>query len=62
MALCEAIMLAGYFLFEGFAVGWAAALAGVYMNAIQAAGGIAIGAALLALAPRVLPKGLLGGE
>ncbi|MDD3243553.1 MAG: ECF transporter S component [Eubacteriales bacterium] len=62
MALAEVIMLAGYFLFEGFVVGWVAAAAGIYMNLIQAVGGVAIGAALVALAPRVLPKGMLSQE
>lgn len=62
MTLAELIMMGGYLVFEGVTVGWAAAAAGIYMNAIQAVGGIAIGAALIALAPKVLPKGYLSEE
>ena len=42
----EAIMVGGYFAFEGFALGWAAALAGISMNAVQGAAGVVIGSAL----------------
>ncbi|MCL1795528.1 MAG: ECF transporter S component [Clostridia bacterium] len=42
----EAMMVGGYLIFEGFALGWAAAFAGLGMNAAQGVAGVAIGGAL----------------
>ncbi len=47
--LAECVMVAGYFVFEGFLYGWAAALAAVPPNALQGAAGVLIGVALAAL-------------
>lgn len=43
LALCGAIMTAGYFLYEWLIYGMAAALAGIPFNLIQLAGGAVIG-------------------
>lgn len=47
--LCEAIMVTGYFLFEGVLYGWAAALAAVGPNILQGVTGIIIGTLLASL-------------
>lgn len=47
--LAECIMVAGYFVFEGFLYGWPAALAAVGPNAVQGIAGIVLGMAFTAL-------------
>lgn len=46
---CGCIMVLGYFVFEGFLYGWAAAWASVGFNALQALSGVLIGQALCLL-------------
>lgn len=48
-ALAACVMVAGYFLFEGFVYGWAAALAAVGPNLLQGLSGVLLGLALSAL-------------
>lgn len=48
-ALAECVMVAGYFIFEGFLYGWPAALAAVGPNAVQGVAGILLGMAFAAL-------------
>lgn len=62
MFLAECVAVGGYFLYEGFMFGWPAAAMSLYMNLIQGAGGMAIGMALIALVPKILPNGALGGD
>ena len=52
----EAVMVLGYGLFDWVIFGGAAALANMPFNAIQLAGGVVIGAVLLALVERIMPK------
>lgn len=51
-ALCETIMVLGYFLFEGALYGWAAAFAAVGPNALQGVAGVVVGLALCAVPRR----------
>ena len=54
-ALCEGVMVAGYFVFEGFLYGFAAALSAVGPNLLQGVAGVGIGLLLTALPRRRLP-------
>lgn len=47
--LAECIMVLGYFLFEGFALSWPAALAALGPNALQGAVGVLIGTSLTSI-------------
>lgn len=47
--LCECVMVAGYFIFEGFVYGWAAALSAVGPNILQGVAGVVIGTLLASL-------------
>ena len=51
--VASAFMLAGYFVFEGFLYGWAAALANVPMASIQPAACSVLGVALIQAASRI---------
>lgn len=53
LILAELIMVAGYFLFEGFAMSWAAAIAAVPMNLVQGAGGVLFGLGFCILGKRL---------
>lgn len=52
--VAEVLMVAGYFVFEGFLFGWPAAWAAVGPNAIQGLAGVVVGSALCALPLRRL--------
>lgn len=54
-ALAECLMVVGYFVFEGFLYGWAAAVGGVAANLAQGAAGVLTGVLLSAAASRVMP-------
>lgn len=47
--LAECVMVAGYFCFEGFCFGWAAAFSAVGPNVLQGVAGVLIGLLLAAL-------------
>lgn len=53
-AAAEMVMVGGYFVFEGFLYGWAAAWLAVGPNAMQGVAGVLIGSALSALPLRNL--------
>lgn len=53
LIVAELIMVSGYFLFEGFMMGWAAAVASVPMNLIQGAGGVLLGLGFCILGKRL---------
>lgn len=53
--LAEAVMVAGYFLFEAMLYGVPAALGAVGPNAIQGVAGVAVGLLCTALVPRLKP-------
>ena len=51
--LAEAVMVAGYFVFEAFTYGTAAALGAIGPNVIQGLGGVAVGMLCRVLVPRL---------
>ncbi|HML47264.1 MAG TPA: ECF transporter S component [Clostridia bacterium] len=53
LILAELIMVAGYFLFEGVTMSWAAAIAAVPANLIQGAGGVLFGLGFCVLGKRL---------
>lgn len=52
----EVAMVGGYFLFESFVYGWAAALGGVPFNLLQGAAGVALGMAFSLYLPHLKKK------
>lgn len=58
----ELVMVLGYALFEGWALGWATALADLLPNAVQAVFSVALGCALLPIARRIAPALRPGGK
>jgi hypothetical protein len=60
--LAELAMVLGYFLYESFAYGFAAAISAAPMNLIQAAASVLLACALLPIARRVAPMIKGGGR
>lgn len=58
-ALAEAVMILGYFLFEGFMYGFAASLVNIPANAVQAVAGTVIGVSLITVFERQNITGML---
>lgn len=48
-ACAELVMVCGYFLFEGFAYGWAAAAGAILPNVVQGVAGVVLGTGLCTL-------------